>query len=62
MLDQAEINIKIPQERFMKVYTIYTKPSSSAREKRENKISSHFQLNKKLGIFQAVRAEEDTLF
>ena len=31
------------QEGFMKVYTISTKPSSSAREKRENKISSHFE-------------------
>ena len=55
MLDQAEnqykkLHFHIPpwhhQEGFMKAYTISTKPSSSAREKRENKISSHFQLNK----------------
>ena len=39
----------------MEAYTISTKPSSSAREKRENKISSHFQLNKKPVIFEAVR-------
>ena len=41
----------------MKAYTISTKPSSSAREKRENKISSHFQLNKKPVIFEATRVE-----
>ena len=49
------------QEGFMKVYTISTKPSSSAREKRENKISSHFQLKKKPAIFETVRIQEDTL-
>ena len=55
MLDQAESQYKnhhfhTPlwqhQEGFMKAYTISTKSSLSAREKRENKISSHFQLNK----------------
>ena len=50
-----------PQEGFMKAYIISTKPSWSAREKGENKISSHFQLNKKSVIFEAVRVEKDTL-
>ena len=50
-----------PQEGFMKVYTISIKPSSSAREKCENKISRHFQLNKKPVTFEAVRVEEDIL-
>ena len=70
MLDQAEnqykkLHFHIPpwhhQEGFMKAYTISTKPSSSAREKRENKIESHFQLNKKPVISEAVRIEEDIL-
>ena len=55
MLDQADsqyknLHIHTPpwhhQECFMKAYAISTKPSSSAKEKLENKISSHFQLNK----------------
>ena len=50
-----------PQEGSKKAYTISTKPSSSAREKRENKISSHLQMDKKLVIFEAVRVEEATL-
>ena len=71
MLDQAESQYKnlhfhTPpwhhQEGFTKAYTISTKLSSSAREKRENKISSHFQLNKKPVIFEAVRVEENVLF
>ena len=54
MLDQAESQYKnlhfhtLPwhhQDGFKKAYTICTKLSSSAREKRENKIASHFQLN-----------------
>ena len=49
-----------PQEGFMKAYSISTKPSSSAREKCENKISSHFQLNKKPVIFETVKVKEDT--
>ena len=44
---------------FMKFYTMSIKPSWSAREKRKNKISSHFQLNKKPVIFEAVRVEKD---
>ena len=44
----------------MKAYSISTKPSSSAREKCENKISSHFQLNKKPVIFETVKVKEDT--
>ena len=68
---KLKVNIKIfistplrgtPQEGFMKAYTISTKLSSSARETRENKISSHFQLNKKPVIFEAVRIEENILF
>ena len=70
MLDQAESQYKNlhfhtppwhPQEGFMKAYTISTKPSSSARGKRENKISNHFQLNKKSVISEVVRVEEDIL-
>ena len=70
MLDQAESQYKFfffshpstaPQKAFMEAYTISTKPSSSAREKRENKISSHFQLKKKPVIFETVRIQEDTL-
>ena len=72
MLDQAENQYKIfhfhttpwhpkNQEGFMKVYTISIKPPSSAREKRENKISNQFQLNKKPAISEAVRVKEDTL-
>ena len=45
----------VPQKGSKKAYAISTKPSSSAREKCENKISSHFQLNKKPVIFEAVR-------
>ena len=68
---KLKVNLKIfistplrgtPQEGFMKAYTISTKPSSSAREKRENKISSHFKLNKKPVNFEAVRVEENILF
>ena len=43
------------QEGFMKAYTISTKLSSTAREKRKNKISSHFQLKKQAVIFDTVR-------
>ena len=42
----------------MKAYIISTKPSWSAREKHENKISSHSQLNKKPVIFEEVRVEK----
>ena len=70
MLDQADSQYKKlhfhtppwdPQEGFMKAYTICPKPSSSAREKCENKISSHFQLNKKPVIFETVRVGENIL-
>ena len=70
MLDQAESQYKNlhfhtlpwhPQEGFMTAYSISTKPSSTIREKRENKISCHFQSNKKPVIFEAVRIEEDIL-
>ena len=65
MLDQAENQYKNfhfhthlwhPK----KAYTISTKPSSIAREKHKNKLTSQFQLNKKPVIFEAVRVEEDT--
>ena len=63
MLDQAENQYKNlhfhilldTARRLMKVYTISTLLSSSIREKRENKISSPFQLNKKSVIFKAVK-------
>ena len=45
----------------MKAYTISTKSSLGAIEKRENKISSHFQLNKKPVIFEAIWVGEDIL-
>ena len=38
----------------MRVYTTSKKPSSSATEKRENKILHQFQLKKKPEIFEVV--------
>ena len=69
IMDQAEnqYNFFFPhpstalQKEFMDASIISSKPSSSAREKRENKISSHFQLKKKPVIFETVRIQEDTL-
>ena len=52
----------VPQKGSKKAYAISTKPSSSAREKCENKISSHFQLNKKPVIFEAVSVEKEALY
>ena len=47
MFDQAENDPPwYDQEGSMKAYTLSTKPSWSAREKRENKILSLFWLNK----------------